>query len=327
MKLESFLPFGMTPEAAILLMSGIAAFLSVYWVWNVLLYRDPVGPRLKALQERRIQLKSDLLAPKRRGVSPVRGFSLMRDTVKRLRLSRLQKTNQTTATRLATAGWRSKDAIVVFLFFKFAMPALFGGLAGVVLFVLGAYDLPAVAKLLLVLVIAGVGFYLPDLAVRNQATKRQQAIRKALPDGLDLMVICAEAGLSVDSTFSRVSREMSQGAPVLADEVGLTAIELGFLPDRTKAFQNLSNRTNMMETRGMVNTLMQTEKFGTPLAHSLRVLAAEFRDQRLLRAEEKAARLPAVLTVPMMIFILPCLFIVLIGPAILRTIDALKGWS
>jgi len=327
MKFENFLPPGMTPEVAILLMTGLAAALSVYWVWSVLLYRDPIGPRLKALQERRIQMKSDLLAPKRRGGGPVRGFSMMRDTVKRLKLSRLQKTNQTTATRLATAGWRSKDAVVVFLFFKFAMPALVGALTAVVLFVFGAYDLPFVAKLLLVLVFAGVGFYMPDIVVRNQAAKRQHAIRKALPDALDLMVICAEAGLSVDATFSRVSREMSQGAPVLADEVGLTAIELGFLPDRSKAFHNLSNRTNMFETRGMVNTLLQTEKFGTPLSHSLRVLSAEFRDQRLLRAEEKAARLPAVLTVPMMIFILPCLFIVLLGPAILRTIDALSGMT
>ena len=280
---------------------------------------------MKALQERRVQMKSDLLAPKRRAGGPVRGFGVMRDTVKRLKLSRLQKGNHTTAQRLATAGWRSRDAIVVFLFFKFAMPALFAGLAAVVLFVFGAYDLPAFAKMLLVVVIGGVGFYLPDLVVRNQATKRQQAMRKGLPDGLDLMVICAEAGLSVDATFSRVSREMALGAPILADEIGLTAIELGFLPDRTKAFHNLSSRTNMMEIRGMVNTLMQTEKFGTPLAHSLRVLAAEYRDQRMLRAEEKAARLPAVLTVPMMIFILPCLFIVLLGPAILRTIDALSG--
>ena len=246
------------------------------------------------IQERRIQMKSDLLAPKRRAGGPVRGFGMMRDTVKRLNLSRLHKTSQTTAQRLATAGWRSKDAVIVFLFFKFAMPALFAALSAIVLFVLGAYDLPVVAKLLLVVVFAGVGFYLPNLAVRNQATKRQHAIRKALPDALDLMVICAEAGLSVDATFSRVSREMAQGGPVLADEVGLTAVELGFLPDRSKAFRNLSDRTNMTEIRGMVNTLLQTEKFGTPLAHSLRVLAAEYRDQRLLRAEEKAARLPAV---------------------------------
>jgi len=325
MKLESFLPAGMTPETAIIMMAGVAAFISVYLVWNVLLYRDPIGPRIKALKERRIQMKTDLLAPKRRKGGSVRGFSLMRQTVSRLKLGRLQKTHQSTAQRLATAGWRSKDAAVVFLFFKFAMPVVFAALAAVILFVSESYGMPTVAKMLLVLVFGGLGFFLPNLYVRNQATKRQHSIRKALPDGLDLMVICAEAGLSVDATFTRVSREMAQGAPILADEVGLTAIELGFLPDRSKAFHNLNIRTNMMEIRGMVNTLLQTEKFGTPLAHALRVLASEYRDQRLLRAEEKAARLPAILTVPMMIFIMPCLFIVLIGPAILRTIDALSG--
>ena len=211
MKLEGFLPAGMAPETAIILMAGLAAFISVYLVWNVLLYRDPIGPRIKALQDRRAQMKADLLAPKRRKGGPVRGFSLMRQTVSRLKLSRLQKTNQSTAQRLATAGWRSKDAAIVFLFFKFAMPIVFAAVAALVLFVSGSYEMPMVAKVLLVLVIGGLGFFLPNIYVRNQATKRQHAMRKALPDGLDLMVICAEAGLSVDATFTRVSREMALG--------------------------------------------------------------------------------------------------------------------
>src|SRR5690606_31613991 len=161
--------------------------------------------------------------------------------------------------------------------------------------------------------------------VKNATTKRQKALRKQLPDGLDLLVICAEAGLGLDAAFSRVSKEMVKSSPELADEVGLTSIELSFLPERRQALQNLSERTNMPEFRGVVNTLMQTEKYGTPLAQSLRVLSAEFRNERLLRAEEKAARLPAILTVPMIIFILPALFIVLIGPAILRAVDALSS--
>ncbi|MCP4328749.1 MAG: type II secretion system F family protein [Alphaproteobacteria bacterium] len=324
MKLENFLPFGLSPDGVVLLLAAVAAFISVYVLWNVLLVRDPVGPRMKALKSRQVELKADLLAPKRRHERKVRGFGMMLNTVKSLNLSRFQK-SKSVGQRLATAGWRSKDAVVVFIFFKVAMPVLFGAATAFVLFALGVYKMPDIAKLVLVVVFAGIGYYLPDVMVKNQATKRQHAIRKAMPDGLDLMVICAEAGLSIDSTLARVSREVAAAAPVLADELGLAAIELGFLPERSKAFHNLSARTNMMETRGMVNTLLQTEKFGTPLAQSLRVLSAEFRDQRMLRAEEKAARLPAILTVPMIVFILPCLFIVLIGPAILRTIDAMRG--
>jgi tight adherence protein C len=168
------------------------------------------------------------------------------------------------------------------------------------------------------------GFYAPDVAVRNAVMKREQAIRKGLPDALDLLVICAGAGLSMDAALTRVAREIAPAAPEVAEELGLTAIELGFLPDRRKALDNLTRRCQIEPMRGVVNTLKQTEKYGTPLAHSLRVLASEYRSERMLKAEAKAAKLPAVLTVPMIIFILPPLMIVLIGPGILQTVDALS---
>jgi tight adherence protein C len=138
---------------------------------------------------------------------------------------------------------------------------------------------------------------------------------------LDLLVICAESGLSLDAGLERVAKEIGNASPDLAEELQLTSIELGFLPERRHALLNLNRRTNLAAIRGVVNTLVQTEKYGTPLSQSLRVLANEFRDQRLLRAEEKAARLPATLTVPMIVFILPVLFIVLIGPAIISVMD------
>jgi tight adherence protein C len=150
-------------------------------------------------------------------------------------------------------------------------------------------------------------------------------LRKQLPDALDLLVICAEAGLSLDAALTRVARELGGSAPQLADEFGLTSVELGFLPNRRQALLNLAKRTDLASVRGVVNTLVQTERYGTPLAHALRVLAAEFRDERMLKAEEKAARLPATLTVPMILFILPTLFLVLIGPAIIRTLETLHG--
>ena len=136
-----------------------------------------------------------------------------------------------------------------------------------------------------------------------------------LPDALDLLVICAEAGLSLDAALQRVSRELESTWAELSEEFGITAAELTYLPERKGAFDNLNARTNMGSIRGVVNTLLQTAKFGTPLAQSLRILAAEFRENRITRAEEKAARLPAMLTVPMILFILPTLFIVILGPA------------
>ena len=170
---------------------------------------------------------------------------------------------------------------------------------------------------------AGVllGFFAPKIYLRNAAAKRAKQIQLALPDGLDLMVICAEAGLSLDATLVRVSRELGNGSPELAEELAMTAAELTFLPDRRLAFDNLNARTNSDGIRAVVNTLQQTAKFGTPLAQSLRVLATEMRGARMTRAEEKAARLPALLTVPMILFILPTLFIVLLGPAGIGIVD------
>ena len=155
--------------------------------------------------------------------------------------------------------------------------------------------------------------------------KRRAQLQKGLPDALDLLVICAESGLALDAALTRVAREMTRSAPELADEVGMTAIELGFQPERRTALTNLIKRTKLASIRGVVNTLIQTEKYGTPLAHSLRVLGSEYRDERMLKAEEKAAKLPATLTIPLIVFILPTLFIVLLGPAILSAIDGLGG--
>jgi len=162
----------------------------------------------------------------------------------------------------------------------------------------------------------------PDLFVQNMITKRTDAIRKGLPDALDLLVICAEAGLTVDAAFNRVAKELGRAYPELGDEFALTAIELAFLTERRQAFENLAYRVALESVRGVVTTMIQTEKYGTPLASALRVLSAEFRNERMMRAEEKAARLPAIMTVPLILFILPTLFVVILGPAACSIADA-----
>jgi tight adherence protein C len=163
----------------------------------------------------------------------------------------------------------------------------------------------------------------PDLYLNNRIQKRSHAIRQALPDALDLLVICAEAGLTIDAAFARVAKELGRAYAELGEEFSLTAIELGFLTDRRQAFDNLATRIDLESIRGVATTMIQTEKYGTPLASSLRVLAAEFRHERMMRAEEKAARLPAIMTVPLILFILPVLFIVILGPAACSIHDTL----
>ena len=215
--------------------------------------------------------------------------------------------------------------LIVFMFFKLTLPVVFAVVALFALYVLHLGTMPEAVRPLLVAVAAVAGWFAPELFVRNRIGKRKLALQKALPDGLDLLVICAESGLSLDASLDRVANEIGDANVALGEELSLTSIELGFLPDRRHALVNLNRRTNLAAIRGVVNTLLQTEKYGTPLSQSLRVLANEFRDQRLLKAEEKAARLPATLTVPMIVFILPTLFIVLVGSAIISVMDNLGG--
>jgi tight adherence protein C len=232
---------------------------------------------------------------------------------------------QDTRLLLVSAGFRSQDAVVVFAFLKLVSPlACLGGVA------LWIYGLDPIGKGPMIdagAVLAGAlaGSMLPDLVLKNIRGKRLESIRKGLPDALDMLVICAEAGLASDAALKRVVAEISRTASVLGDELNQTALELSFLPDRRQALERLAERAPVPSVQAFVNTLIQAEKYGTPLARAFKVLAAESRAERMLRAEQKAGRLPATMTVPMMIFILPALFVVLIGPAVLDILDNFIG--
>lgn len=323
MTLTDYLPAGMDLDDAIVALAAVAAFLTVIVIWYGLLVRDPLGARLRGLAQRREALMAGIAAPRRHSTR-MRSLGLMHRVVDHLKLLRSAKTRDI-ADKLARAGWRSKDALVAYVFFKAVMPMAAGLATALPFYAMNATELAPLPRLLVVLAFVFAGFYAPDILVKNAADKRRHKLRLSVPDALDLMVICAESGLSLDATLKRVSREMARPLPEIADEFGLTAVELGFLPERSMALKNLSKRTDLSSIRGVVNTLNQTERYGTPLAQSLRVLAAEFRNERLMKAEEKAARLPAIMTVPMILFILPPLFIVLLGPGILRFIDTLSA--
>lgn len=222
---------------------------------------------------------------------------------------------------LVSAGYRSRDAIVVYSFFKVVLPLVF--LAGAALYVYGLDPIGKGAMFDAAVVVAAAlaGSKLPDVVLKNVQQKRLDSVRKALPDALDMLVICAEAGLSSDAALKRVVAETTRKSSVLGEELNQTALELSFMPERRQALENLIERTPLPSVTAFANTMIQAEKYGTPLARAFKVLSQEQRTERMLKAEEKAGRLPATMTVPMMLFILPALFIVLIGPAVLDILD------
>jgi tight adherence protein C len=310
------IPSDLGPETMLEIAAGVGSFLTVLALGRALVPSDPLAARARAHARRRKELRAELVAPKQGSRRPS-SVGMMRALVEALHLTRGDE-SKTAAAQLAQAGWRTRDALAVFLGLRIILPLVFGALA-----FLGAATLPAkppslMTELLIAVVGIGFGALAPSIGLNRLIERRRRAVQKGLPDALDLMVICAEAGLSLDATLTRVAREIGATSLALADEFGLTAIELGFLPNRRQALVNLTRRVSSPAVRGVVNTLIQTERYGTPLAHSLRVLASEFRDVRMLKAEEKAAKLPATLTVPMIVFILPTLFVVLIGPAIIQ---------
>ena len=324
MNVFDYLPADSPIEGYIVAMAALTALANAYLVYRVMLVRDPLGPRLKAMKQRRETLRADLSAPRRRAPRD-RSMGFMKDVVGRLNLLKTREAKKA-SDRLLQAGYRSPDAVTVYFFLKLALPFAFGASALFAIYIVKLVELEGMLRMLVCMGAVVIGAYGPELYLKNAISKRKARLQKGLPDALDLLVICAEAGQSLDGALTRVARELGHSFPDISDELALTAMELGLLPERREALDNLNRRTDLPGIRGVVNTLLQTEKYGTPLAQSLRVLSGEFRNERMMKAEEKAARLPATMTVPMIIFILPPLFVVLIGPAVVRVIDLMKGF-
>ena len=300
-------------------MAAVATFAVLVAIYAATTVKDPMAKRVKALNERREQLKAGIVASTSKRRRNITNKNEMADKVrgvlgslKMLQDEQVEKAQK----KLMQAGIRSKDLAFVVIFARLVLPLVIGTTV-----IVGVYFLewfPAWGAFKRYALVAGsllLSYKAPDLWLKNKISKRSNNVRKGLPDALDLLVICAEAGLTVDAAFNRVARELGKAYPELGDEFALTSIDLGFLTDRRSAFENLANRIDLDAVRGVVTTMIQTEKYGTPLASALRVLAAEFRNERMMRAEEKAARLPAIMTVPLILFILPVLFIVILGPA------------
>jgi tight adherence protein C len=309
------------------ILAGLAALAVMFAIYAAVTIRDPMAKRVKALNERREQLKAGIVTSSaKKRTSLVRKTDTtdrMKDQLGKLKIlqdSQIKAVQQ----KLAFAGYRNKELAVIIIGLRAVLPIVLGVLAFVVIFVINYFpEWGPMYRVGGMAAAVGLGYKGPELYLSNKATKRTKEIQKGLPDALDLLVICAEAGLTVDAAFNRVAKELGRAYPELGDEFALTAIELSFLNERKQAFNNLAYRVNLDAVKGVVTTMIQTERYGTPLASALRVLSAEFRNERMMRAEEKAARLPAIMTVPLILFILPVLFIVILGPAACSINDAL----
>jgi len=311
------------------ILAGIAAAAVVFAIYTAITVKDPMARRVKALNARREELKSGIITQKSRKrqslVQRTETTDKVKDTLagmKVLQESQLKIIQQ----KLAQAGIRNKEYAVIVIMARMVLPIVLGFLAVIVLYWTNTFpEWSSFKRFIAFAALVIAGYKGPEVYLKNKSNKRTNEIRKGLPDALDLLVICAEAGLTVDAAFNRVAKELGRAYPELGDEFALTAIELSFLTDRRSAFENLSMRVDLEAVRGVVTTMIQTEKYGTPLASALRVLSAEFRNERMMRAEEKAARLPAIMTVPLILFILPVLFIVILGPAACSINDAFSG--
>ena len=308
------------PTFLIAILVAIAVFATAFTLLPAFA-RDPLKARMKSValerEELRAKQRARLAAEadrRRKGLREEQSVG-MRNIVERLDLKRALA-DEGTMQKLKMAGFRGQNPLTRFLFFRPVLP--FAGFAVAIfyVFVVGTLsEQPLIVRLFVCIVGAYVGFYIPVLYVSNRATKRKQAITKAWPDALDLMLICVESGMSVEAAMRKVADEIGAQSVELAEEFILTTAELSYLQERKQAYENLAGRTGLDSVKAVSQALIQAERYGTPVAHALRVLASESRDMRLNAAEKKAAALPPKLTVPMILFFLPVLFAIILGPA------------
>ncbi|MGW9230011.1 type II secretion system F family protein [Pseudorhizobium sp. NPDC055634] len=313
------------PGLLLALLVAIAAFATLYSILSPLLERGDLNKRMKSVSTEREQMR----ARERARMNADASKASLRTQNNRSALHLVERFNlrkalvdDNTVNRLRAAGLRSQNALNIFLAARFLLPFVFLVLAIVWIFVLGNMADHAIAiRMLVAVVCAYAGFYLPNIYVSNLVTKRQKSIKRAWPDALDLMLICVESGISIEAAMRRVAEEMGTQSPPLAEEMVLTTAELSFLQDRRVALENLGIRTQLDIVKNVTQALIQAERYGTPIAQALRVLAQEGRDERMNEAEKKAAALPPKLTVPMILFFLPVLVAVILGPAGIQVAD------
>jgi tight adherence protein C len=312
------------PQTIIALCAALSVFSAIVVVSWPYLARDELGSRMRQVSSERERIRAreraKLDQQKKQASLRTEPKKLFKDIVDRFNLMN-QAEDAAMVKMLRQAGYRGQNPVFVFLTLRLLMPLLMFALATFYIFFILNLEQTFFVKLGIALAVAYLGYYAPKIYVKNQISKRQKSIRRAWPDALDLLLICVESGMGIESAFRKVSEEIGAQSVALAEELSLTTAELSYLQDRRKAYENLGERTGLEGVRGVVTSLIQAEKYGTPVGTTLRVLAQENRDMRMSEAEKRAAALPPKLTVPMILFFLPVLFAVIITPAAIQVAD------
>ncbi|MFZ2103540.1 MAG: type II secretion system F family protein [Oricola sp.] len=311
-----------SPQFIVAILVSVSVFATLFTLLTPMLGGNELKTRMKSVATERDEIRARerarLAAEKQQGRGSLRMEAReggVRRIVERLDLKKALA-DQATIDKLRAAGFRGQQPLNVFLFARLVLPLVFFVVALFYVFMLGALmEQPTAIRILVCVGIAYLGFYSPNIYVSNRAGKRKSSIKKAWPDALDLMLICVESGMSIEAAFRRVSEEIGTQSVALAEELVLVGAELSFLQERRMAYENMASRTGLESVKSVAQALVQAERYGTPVGQALRVLAAESRDQRMNEAEKKAAALPPKLTVPMILFFLPVLFGVILGPA------------
>jgi tight adherence protein C len=317
-----------SPDNLLTMFVAVVAFATIVTLAGPMLKTRGLEDRLKSVANRREELRRrsrEEIA--KRGASAGSSIrqvdeGLYRKVVERLQLSRLLE-DPKVAEKMAQAGFRGPKPISAFYFFRFVTPFALAMMTAFYLFVVNDFGLPTMSKVTFSVAAMVLGYYAPNIYITNIAQKRRESIVAAFPDALDLLLICVESGMSIEAAIQKVSGEVGSSSIELAEELTLLTAELSYLPDRRLAYDGLAKRTNHPGIKAVSTAMIQAERYGTPLGAALRTMAKENRDLRLAAAEKTAAALPAKLTVPMILFFLPVLFVVILGPAIIKVQDTL----
>jgi tight adherence protein C len=304
-----------------MVLSAIAAAATILTIAMPYAFSDSLGQRMKAVAVEREKIRA---RERERMVQQSQKVNLRQSPKQSIKaiVDRFNLTKwvgqEEARLKLVQAGYRGQAPYITYLFFRMVTPVASFLFATFYIFVLGSYDLPTPVKIGICIAAAYIGMHLPWMMLKSKIQKRQLSIKRAFPDTLDLLLICVESGMSIEAAFKKVSEQVGSQSIALAEELTLTTAELSYLPDRRTAYENLAKRTDLEGVKSVCMALQQAERYGTPLATMLRVMAQENRDMRMSEAEKKAAGLPPKLTVPMIVFFLPVLFVVILGPAYIK---------
>jgi tight adherence protein C len=311
------------PSNLLTVFIAVVVFATIITLTSPLMRNSNLEGRLKSVANRREELRRrsrQTIAARGGGTLRHQDEGLYKNVVDRLQLSRLLE-DPKVVDKLAQAGFRGPRPVTTFYFFRFVAPFVFAAVVAFYLYVVNSFGLLPLQKLCACVAALAIGYYAPNVYITNVAQKRRESIVAAFPDALDLLLICVESGMSIEAAIQKVGAEVGASSMELAEELSLLTAELSYLPDRRLAYEGLARRVNYPGIKSVATAMIQAERYGTPLGTALRVMAKENRELRLSAAEKKAAALPAQLTVPMILFFLPVLFLMILGPAIMKIMD------